>query len=82
MKSTNDGFKIADFDLKLRGPGDFFGKRQHGLPEFKIADMLNDMETLKLCQQCATDMIKKDERLDSFPLLCDKINDMFSIANY
>lgn len=39
MCSTNDGFKIADEDLKLRGPGDFFGERQHGLPQMAIADL-------------------------------------------
>ena len=44
--STTDGFKVADEDLRLRGPGDFFGERQHGLPKLKIADMLNDMQIL------------------------------------
>ncbi len=53
MCETTDGFKIADADLKLRGPGDFFGDRQHGLPEMKIADLLNDMNLLHEAQQAA-----------------------------
>ena len=53
FRDTRDGFKIADADLRLRGPGDFFGARQHGLPQLKIADMANDMDTLRQAQQCA-----------------------------
>ena len=56
MCSTSDGFKIADEDLKLRGPGDFFGERQHGLPQLSIAD-LSDMDTLKLSQSIAKDIL-------------------------
>ncbi len=48
IKSTADGFKIADSDLKLRGPGDFFGNRQHGLPDMRIADIFADSEVLKI----------------------------------
>lgn len=64
MKKTCDGFIIADQDLKLRGPGDFFGNRQHGLPELKIADMLEDMDTLKEAQECAEAILKADKNLD------------------
>lgn len=53
FKSTNDGFAIADADLKLRGPGDFFGQRQHGLPQLKIASMSMDMDLLREAQKCA-----------------------------
>ncbi len=53
FRDTADGFKIAEADLKLRGPGDFFGQRQHGLPQLKIADMTGDMRVLKQAQGCA-----------------------------
>lgn len=82
IKRTSDGFKIADYDLKTRGPGDFFGKRQHGLPNLKIADMLEDMETLTKCQECAKAMIKADPRLDSYPALCTQISNMFRKTDY
>ena len=57
---TSDGFRIAEEDLKLRGPGDFFGARQHGLPDLKIADMAADMEILKQTQQLAKRILEKD----------------------
>jgi ATP-dependent DNA helicase RecG len=82
MKETNDGFKIADYDLKTRGPGDFFGKRQHGLPNLVIADMLEDMDTLMECQACAKQMLADDPKLDKYPLLCEQISDMFRKAEY
>lgn len=82
MKHTSNGFDIADYDLKSRGPGDFFGKRQHGLPELKIADMLEDMDTLKQCRECALKMLKDDPRLDSYPELCNRINNMFRKTDY
>lgn len=82
MKQTSNGFEIADYDLKTRGPGDFFGKRQHGLPNLVIADMLDNMDTLKKCQECANEMLLKDNRLDSFPALCEQINKMFRATDY
>ena len=51
--STSDGFKISEMDLKMRGPGDFFGNRQHGLPAMKIADLTSDMDLLYQAQNCA-----------------------------
>lgn len=63
MCSTNDGFKIADEDLKLRGPGDFFGRRQHGLPELKIADLKGDMPLFRQASQAARDLLKDDPDL-------------------
>ncbi len=65
MAKTNDGFAVAEFDLKQRGPGDFFGKRQHGLPELKIADLLEDMDTLKQAKHAALDVLAKDRRLEN-----------------
>lgn len=82
MKHTSNGFDIADYDLKSRGPGDFFGKSQHGLPDLKIADMLEDTETLRQCRECALKMLESDPRLDGYPELCDRINNMFRKTDY
>lgn len=65
METTTDGFKIADEDLKLRGPGEFFGSRQHGLPEMKIADMLEDRSTLEETQRAAKEIVTRDPELSS-----------------
>lgn len=85
MKNYSDGFKIADEDLKQRGPGDFFGNRQHGLPDLKIADMLKDTETLTLCRTAADEILAEDFNLDlpENKNLANKISDMFrsSIGN-
>ncbi len=59
MIKTNDGFKIAEEDLKLRGPGEFFGTRQHGLPEFKIGDIINDYDIIKLARADAFELVKE-----------------------
>lgn len=64
MCATNDGFQIADADLKLRGPGDFFGSRQHGLPALKIADMATDMECLNRAQEAAHGILADDPALE------------------
>ena len=63
MSSTTDGFKISEEDLKLRGPGDFFGKKQHGLPQLKIADIAGDMELMKTTQMVARRIIDEDSEL-------------------
>ena len=60
---TADGFAISEEDLKLRGPGDFFGSRQHGLPQLKIADMLNDIGLLRLSQEAAAALLAEDSAL-------------------
>ena len=65
METTTDGFKIADEALKLRGPGEFFGSRQHGLPEMKIADMLEDRSTLEETQRAAKEIMARDPELSS-----------------
>ena len=79
MKKYSDGFKIADTDLKLRGPGDFFGSRQHGLPELKIADMVEDMDTLQNAQECAKSILRNDFSLSNHPALKNQMNKMFEI---
>jgi ATP-dependent DNA helicase RecG len=67
MSQTGDGFEIAEMDLKLRGPGEFFGTRQHGLPEFKLADVTNEMELLQQAREDALEILAKDSRLMSLP---------------
>jgi ATP-dependent DNA helicase RecG len=63
MTQTNDGFKVAEEDLRLRGPGDFFGSRQHGLPELHIADLGADMSVLQTAQDAATRLLDDDPDL-------------------
>ena len=64
MCDTNDGFIISEKDLELRGSGDFFGTMQHGLPEFKIANLFEDMNILKVAQEVAIKIIDKDPKLE------------------
>jgi ATP-dependent DNA helicase RecG len=81
MCETNDGFKISEEDLKLRGPGDFFGSRQHGLPEMHIANLATDMEVLSRTQAAAVELMKKDPEL-TMPeneKLRARINELFEI---
>ena len=63
LTDTNDGFKIAEEDLKLRGPGDFFGQRQHGLPGLKVADLSCDMRLLDEAQTAARALLETDPTL-------------------
>ena len=61
MTETNDGFRLAEKDLELRGPGDFFGKKQSGLPEFKMADLVHDYRALEVARQDAVKLIESPE---------------------
>ena len=63
MRKSNDGFVIAEEDLKIRGPGDFFGSRQHGLPELRIANFATDMALLNHAQHAAGEVIDSDPEL-------------------
>ena len=77
--ATNDGFQIAEEDLRLRGPGDFFGKRQHGLPQLKVADFAADMELLKEARQAAQELTAADPELKkpAHRLLRRKVRELF-----
>ena len=79
MCSTNDGFVISQKDLELRGSGDFFGTMQHGIPEFKIANLFEDMPTLKAVQNVAMKIILDDPKLEKEKnrLLYNLIKDKF-----
>ena len=76
---TNDGFKIAEEDLSLRGPGDFFGQRQSGLPAFRVANLSYDLETLRQAQQASADWIDRFGTMDSpeAAALRERIGDLF-----
>jgi len=63
MESTNDGFKIAEEDLKLRGPGDFLGTRQSGLPDFRVVNLLTDTSLLQKAREEAFRILKNDPNL-------------------
>ena len=63
MTKTQSGFEVAEKDLAMRGPGDFFGDRQHGLPPIRIADLCTDMSILQQAQSSAMDLIRKDPDL-------------------
>jgi len=62
FQSSTDGFKIAEADLQLRGPGEFFGTRQHGLPELKVANLSRDTDLLPMARQMVIDLLKNDEQ--------------------
>jgi ATP-dependent DNA helicase RecG len=61
MTDTNDGFEIARRDLELRGPGDFFGTKQSGLPDFRMADLLNDFDIMEQARDDAADLVRDPE---------------------
>jgi ATP-dependent DNA helicase RecG len=63
MVDTTDGFEIAEMDLQLRGPGEFFGTRQHGLPEFKLADLSKEMNLLQQAKDDALEILQNDPNL-------------------
>ena len=65
ISSTNDGFIISEKDLELRGSGEFFGTKQHGIPEFKIANLFEDISLLKQAQGIAIEIIDKDPLLEN-----------------
>ena len=77
---TNDGFELAQQDLKLRGPGDFFGRRQHGLPQLKMADFATDLAQLEQARQAAQTLLKQDPALSQpeHRLLREEVERMFA----
>ena len=79
MRRTNDGFVIAEKDLQLRGPGEFFGTRQHGLPPLKIANLYQDLQILEETTAAVRKLLKEDPSLSqpqNKPIL-QKIHSIF-----
>ena len=77
MTKTADGFKIAEEDLRLRGPGDFFGARQHGLPGLRIADIGCDTKLLQEAQQAALSLLERDPELRGHPATAERVEELF-----
>ena len=73
MTRTADGFQIAEEDLKIRGPGDFFGRRQHGLPNLKVADLGMDTDLLKQAQEAAEKLSRDDPGLKQHELIIKRV---------
>jgi ATP-dependent DNA helicase RecG len=73
MEETNDGFKIAEADLEIRGPGDFLGTRQAGLPDFRVADILRDGRILEEARKEAFALLERDPKLERQPKLKEEL---------
>ncbi len=84
MQKSNDGFVISEKDLELRGPGEFFGTRQHGIPEFKIANLFTDLPLLKEAQEASKELISKDVNLilEENLALKQKIDKLFASKEF
>jgi ATP-dependent DNA helicase RecG len=77
MVETTDGFRIAEEDLNIRGPGEFFGTRQSGMPDLKVANILRDVKILEAARKEAFSLIERDSALKGYPLLRKSIKDFW-----
>ena len=73
MEETTDGFRIAEADLTIRGPGDFLGTKQSGLPQFRFADLMRDARILGEAREDAFRIVKEDPRLENYPGLMKEV---------
>lgn len=78
MTRTNDGFRISEEDLRLRGPGDFFGSRQHGLPELHMAELGADAQLMQQAQDEANALLAADPELENHPALRERVELLFN----
>ena len=83
MEETNDGFRISEKDLEIRGPGEFFGTRQHGIPELKVANIFKHIKVLKLAQEESKNIFREDKNLNKkeYILLKKEMIEKFSNIN-
>ena len=81
MHKSNDGFFIAQEDLRLRGPGDFFGIRQSGELGFRLADIIGDADLLQMASQDVADLLKEDESLENYPAIRKNLSSFASDNN-
>jgi ATP-dependent DNA helicase RecG len=77
MVENTDGFRIADEDLNIRGPGEFFGTRQSGMPDLKVANLLRDVKILETARKEAFALIEKEPMLAGYPQLRKSIEDFW-----
>ncbi|MCI8654197.1 MAG: ATP-dependent DNA helicase RecG [Angelakisella sp.] len=81
LASTGDGFQIAEYDLRTRGPGDFFGMRQHGLPQLQVADLAADGQVLYRAQHTAGRLLEEDPGLETVPELSARVKQMTGMVS-
>jgi ATP-dependent DNA helicase RecG len=77
MVNTTDGFTIAEEDLGIRGPGDFFGTAQSGYPELRVANIIRDSRILETAKKEASELLEREPFLEKYPVLRDKVNRMW-----
>ncbi|MCX7794511.1 MAG: ATP-dependent DNA helicase RecG [Thermodesulfovibrionales bacterium] len=77
MERYSDGFSIAEQDLLIRGPGEFFGTRQSGMPDLKIANIVRDGELIPLAREAASELVKRDGELKRYPLLREYVEEFW-----
>ena len=78
METTSDGFKISEADFEIRGPGEFFGEKQSGMPDLKLAHLIYDRDLLIKARKDAFELLEKDPVLNDYPELRDQLNEKFS----
>ena len=81
MEATNDGFKLAEMDLKIRGPGEFTGTQQSGIPDLVMAS-LSDINLIKKARDCAASLLKEDPVLSHSPLLRTQLDRMQRVTHF
>lgn len=77
MEQYSDGFSIAEQDLIIRGPGEFFGTRQSGMPDLKIANIVRDGALIPVAKEIANKLVKRDPELKGYPLLREEVEEFW-----